>query len=40
MFERAALLGARTKRLLIPKTAREGVTVAAAAVDYTVCMED
>ncbi len=38
--ERAALLGARTKRLLIPKTAREGVTVAAAAVDYTVCMED
>lgn len=38
--ERAALTGARTKRLLIPKTAREGVTVAAAVMDYTVCMED
>lgn len=38
--ERAALLGAGAKRLLIPKTAREGVTVAAAVRDYTVCMED
>lgn len=38
--ERAALLGAGTGKLLIPKTAREGVTVAAAVGDYTVCMED
>lgn len=38
--ERAALRGAGTKRLLIPKTARDGVTVAAAVMDYTVCMED
>lgn len=38
--ERAALKGAGVKRLLIPKTAREGVTVAAAVMDYTVCMED
>lgn len=38
--ERAALLGAGTDRLLIPKTAREGVTMAAAVRDYTVCMED
>jgi len=38
--ERSALLGAGAKRLLIPKTAREGVTVAAAVRDYTVCMED
>lgn len=38
--ERAALRGAGAKRLLIPKTAREGVTLAAAVRDYTVCMED
>ncbi len=38
--ERAALKGAGTERLLIPKTACEGVTVAAAAMDYTVCMEE
>ena len=38
--ERAALKGAGTKRLLIPKTAREGVTVAAAVMDYTVCIEE
>lgn len=38
--ERAALKGAGVKKLLIPKTAREGVTVAAAVMDYTVCMED
>ncbi len=38
--ERAALAGAGTKRLLIPRTAREGVTVAAAVMDYTVWMED
>lgn len=37
---RAALKGAGTKKLLIPKTAREGVTVAAAVMDYTVWMED
>lgn len=38
--ERAALRGAGTKRLLVPKTARGGVTVAAAVMDYTVWMED
>lgn len=38
--ERSALLGAGARRLLIPKTARDGVTVAAAVRDYTVCMED
>lgn len=38
--ERAALLGAGARRLLIPKTAREGITLAAAVRDYTVCMED
>lgn len=38
--ERSALLGAGARRLLIPKTAREGVTVAAAVRSYTVCMED
>jgi cobalt-precorrin 5A hydrolase len=38
--ERAALKGAGAKRLLIPKTARAGVTVAAAVRDYTICMED
>ncbi len=38
--ERAALKGAGAKRLLIPKTACDGVTVAAAAMDYTVCMEE
>ncbi|MBS6396127.1 MAG: cobalt-precorrin 5A hydrolase [Clostridiales bacterium] len=38
--ERAALLGAGARRLLIPKTACEGVTVAAALADYTVCMEE
>lgn len=38
--ERAALKGAGTKKLLIPKTAKNGVTVAAAVRDYTVCMED
>lgn len=37
---RSALKGAQARRLLIPKTAREGVTVAAAVMDYTVCMED
>ncbi len=37
---RAALKSAGTKKLLIPKTAREGVTVAAAVMDYTVWMED
>ena len=37
---RAALRGAGTGRLLIPKTAGEGVTVAAAAMEYTVWMED
>ena len=38
--ERAALKGAGAEHLLIPKTAREGVTMAAAVRDYTVCMED
>lgn len=38
--ERAALKGAKGKRLLIRKTAQSGVTVAAAVMDYTVCMED
>lgn len=38
--ERAALCGAGARRLLIPKTACEGVTVAAAVMDYTVCMEE
>lgn len=38
--ERAALIGAGTNRLLVRKTACGGVTVAAAAADYTVCMED
>ncbi len=38
--ERAALKGAGARKLLIPKTARSGVTVAAAVMDYTVCMED
>lgn len=38
--ERAALKGAGVKKLLVPKTADGGVTVAAAAADYTVCMED
>lgn len=38
--ERAALKGADVKKLLIRKTACDGVTVAAAAADYTVCMED
>lgn len=38
--ERAALRGAGVKKLLIRKTACDGVTVAAAAADYTVCMED
>lgn len=38
--ERAALKGAGTRKLLIVKTAREGVTVAAAAMDYAVWMED
>lgn len=38
--ERAALLGAGTRRLLVRKAACGGVTVAAAASDYTVCMED
>lgn len=38
--ERAALKGAGARKLLIPKTARAGVTVAAAVMDYTVCMED
>lgn len=37
---RAALLGANAKRLLIPKTVCGGVTVAAAAMDYIVCMEE
>lgn len=38
--ERAALLAAGTRKLLIPKTACGGVTVAAAVTEYTVCMED
>lgn len=38
--ERAALKGAGVKRLLIHKTARDGVTIAAAASDYIVCMEE
>lgn len=38
--ERSALKGAGTSRLLIRKTAHNGVTVAAAVKDYTVCMED
>jgi len=38
--ERAALKGAGVRRLLIPKTACDGVTVAAAAMTYTVCMEE
>ncbi len=38
--ERAALLGAGTSRLLIPKAAADGVTVAAAMQPYTVFMED
>lgn len=37
---RAALKSAGTRKLLFPKTAREGVTVAAAVMDYTVWMED
>lgn len=37
---RAALLGAGVKRLLIPKTICGGVTIAAAAMDYIVCMEE
>ncbi len=38
--ERAALKASGARRLLIPKTAKQGVTVAAAIMDYTVCMED
>lgn len=38
--ERAALKCAGTKRLMIRKTVREGVTAAAAVMDYTVCMEE
>lgn len=38
--ERAALRSAGTRRLLIPKTARAGVTVAAAVTDTTIWMED
>ena len=38
--ERSALKGAGTSRLLIRTTAHNGVTVAAAVKDYTVCMED
>ena len=38
--ERSALKGAGTSRLLIRKTAHNGVTVAAAVKDYTVCTED
>lgn len=38
--ERAALKGAGVKKLLISKIAKNGVTVAAAVRDYTVCMED
>lgn len=38
--ERAALKGAGAGKLLIRKIACDGVTVAAAAADYTVCMED
>lgn len=38
--ERAALKSAGVRTLLLSKTAREGVTVAAAVMDYTVCMED
>ncbi|MDO4260792.1 MAG: cobalt-precorrin 5A hydrolase [Eubacteriales bacterium] len=37
---RAALKSAGAQKLLIPKTAGGGVTVAAAVTDYTVCMED
>ena len=38
--ERSALLAAGVQKLLIPKTARNGVTVAAAVMDLTICMED
>ena len=38
--ERSALKAAGTSWLLIKKTARNGVTVAAAVKEYTVCMED
>ncbi|MCD8198024.1 MAG: cobalt-precorrin 5A hydrolase [Lachnospiraceae bacterium] len=38
--ERAALKCSGARRLLLPKTAAQGVTVAAAVTDYTVCMED
>ncbi len=38
--ERAAVLGAGSRRLLMRKQAGGGVTVAAALSDYTVCMEE
>lgn len=38
--ERSALKAAGVQKLLIPKTARNGVTVAAAVMDLTICMED
>lgn len=37
--ERSALLAAGVQKLLIPRR-REGVTVAAAVMDLTICMED
>ena len=38
--ERSALLLAGTHRFLIRKTARGGMTLAAAVTDYTLCMEE
>ena len=38
--ERSALLLAGARRLLIRKTARDGMTLAAALTDYTLCMEE
>ena len=38
--ERSALCMAGTRRLLIRKTARNGMTLAAALTDYTLCMEE
>lgn len=38
--ERSALLLAGTHQLLIRKTARNGMTLAAAMTDYTLCMEE
>ena len=38
--ERSALRLAGTRRLLIRKTAGNGMTLAAALTDYTLCMEE